>query len=89
MRAQREHKLLLTSEGVEIEQELVECGGGIDAIAARDGVVQMRSYPSAHVGSSAQAGWEYVDGARPRAGGAARRRGGGGARAAPTSARAA
>jgi TldD protein len=61
VRAQREHKLLITSDGAEIEQELVETGGGIDALAAGDGVFQMRSYPSAHGGSSAQAGWEYVE----------------------------
>src|SRR5919109_1553522 len=29
--------------------------------ATRDGVFQTRSYPSAHVGSSAQGGWEYVE----------------------------
>jgi TldD protein len=62
VRAQREHKLLLTSEGTEVEQELIESGGGIDCAAARDGVFQTRSYPSAHVGSSCQAGWEYVEG---------------------------
>src|SRR5439155_21997291 len=62
VRAQREHKLLLTSEGTEVEQELIECGGGIDCAAARDGVFQTRSYPSAHVGSSCQSGWEYVEG---------------------------
>ena len=62
VRAQREHKLLLTSEGTEVEQELIECGAGIECAAARDGVFQMRSYPSAHVGSSCQMGWEYVDG---------------------------
>jgi TldD protein len=62
VRAQREHKLLLTSEGTEVEQELVESGGGIDCAAARDGVFQTRSYPSAHVGSSCQSGWEYVEG---------------------------
>ena len=62
VRAQREHKLLLTSEGTEVEQELIECGGGIDCAVARDGVFQTRSYPSAHVGSSCQAGWEYVEG---------------------------
>ena len=28
---------------------------------SRDGVTQIRSYPSAHGGSSAQAGWEYVE----------------------------
>ncbi|MFL6021513.1 MAG: TldD/PmbA family protein [Gaiellaceae bacterium] len=64
VRAQREHKLLLSSEGTEVEQVLTECGAGIDCAAARDGVFQMRSYPSAHVGSSEQSGWEYVDGLR-------------------------
>jgi TldD protein len=63
VRALREHKLFLSSDGAEIDQELVECGGGIDATAvSSDGIVQDRSYPSAHVGSSAQAGWEYVEG---------------------------
>ena len=61
VRAQREHKILVSSEGSDVEQELTECGGGIDCAAARDGVFQTRSYPSAHVGSSAQGGWEYVD----------------------------
>jgi TldD protein len=53
--------VLLTSDGAENEQELVETGGGIDAIAARDGIVQMRGYPDPIVGASAQAGWEYVE----------------------------
>jgi TldD protein len=61
VRAQREHKVLVTSDGAEIEQELVECGAGIDAIAVGDGVYQIRSFPSAHGGSSAQAGWEYIE----------------------------
>jgi TldD protein len=61
VRAQREHKLLLSSEGAEVEQELTECGAGIDCSAAKDGVFQSRSYPSAHVGSSSQFGWEYVE----------------------------
>jgi TldD protein len=62
VRAQREHKLLLTSDGTTVEQELIETGGGIDCAAARDSVFQTRSYPSAHVGSSCQTGWEYVEG---------------------------
>jgi TldD protein len=62
VRAQREHKFLVSSEGCDIEQELIECGAGIDCSAARDGVFQTRSYPSAHIGSSCQSGWEYVDG---------------------------
>ncbi len=61
VRAMRERKLLLTSDGVEADQERVETGGGIDAIAAGDGIVQIRSHPSAHGGWSAQAGWEFVE----------------------------
>jgi TldD protein len=59
-RAHLERKVLVTSEGSDIEQELVECGAGIDATAVGDSVTQMRSYPSASGGISAQAGWEYV-----------------------------
>jgi TldD protein len=62
VRAQRERKVLVSSDGADVEQELVETGGGIDAIAVGDGLYQVRSYPSAHGGSSAQAGWEYVEG---------------------------
>ena len=61
VRALREQKFLLTSDGVEVDQETVECGGGIDATAVGDATVQIRSYPSATVGSSAQAGWEHVE----------------------------
>ena len=61
VRALRERKVLVSSEGAEAEHEIVETGGGIDAIAAGDGAYQIRSYPSAHGGSSAQAGWEYVE----------------------------
>ena len=62
LRAMREHKLLATTDGVEADQERVESGGGIDAIAAHDGVVQTRSYPAGFGGWSAQAGWEFVEG---------------------------
>jgi TldD protein len=61
VRASREHKVLATSDGAVIEQEIVESGGGIDAIAVANGGYQVRSFPSAHGGSSAQAGWEYLD----------------------------
>ena len=49
---------------------------GSTCAAARDGVFQMRSYPSAHVGSSCQMGWEYVDGLDLERRGAACRRAG-------------
>ena len=61
VRAQRERKTLVSSDGAEVEQEVVECGGGIDALASLEGKSQIRSYPSAHGGWSAQAGWEYVE----------------------------
>jgi TldD protein len=61
VRALREHKVFLSSDGTDVEQELVECGGGIDCATARDGVYQMRSYPSAQIGSSEQGGWEFVE----------------------------
>src|SRR2546421_834135 len=61
VRVQREHKVFVSSEGAATEQELFECGGGIDAMAIGDGLTQIRSHPSAHGGSSAQAGWEYVE----------------------------
>jgi TldD protein len=58
--AMRERRMLATSDGTRVEQDLVECGGGIDAFASDGEVSQYRSYPSAHGGSSASAGWEYV-----------------------------
>jgi TldD protein len=61
VRAQREHKFFVSSEGASVEQQLVECGGGVDAMAAKDGITQIRSYPSAHGGLSSQAGWEFVE----------------------------
>ena len=61
LRAFREQKALLTTDGVEADQERVECGGGIEAIAAADGIVQNRSYPSGSGGRSSQAGWEFVE----------------------------
>ena len=61
VRAQREHKVLVSSEGTNVEQDIYECGGGIDAYASSDEVSQVRSYPSQHSGVSGQGGWEYVE----------------------------
>jgi TldD protein len=61
VRAQRERRAFASSEGAEIVQDFCECGGGVSALAIADGRVQTRSYPSSHGGSSAQAGWEYVE----------------------------
>jgi TldD protein len=64
VRAMREQRTLVTSDGTAVEQNLVECGGGIDAFATDGEISQYRSYPSAHGGSSAGAGWEHVLGLR-------------------------
>ena len=64
VRARREHKVLVSSEGTDVEQIFTEAGAGLDCAAARDAVFQLRSYPSAHIGSSCQFGWEYVEGLR-------------------------
>jgi TldD protein len=61
VRALREHKILLSSEGTDVEQEFVECGGGLDCAASGNGIYQLRSYPSASVGMSQQRGWEFVE----------------------------
>ena len=62
VRAVREERLFASSDGSVVEQLFVDCGAGIDAIALGDGLHQIRSYPSAHGGSSAQAGWEFIEG---------------------------
>jgi TldD protein len=61
VRALREHKVLVSSDGTDVEQEITEAGGGLDCAAAGDGVYQVRSFPSAGVGGSMQGGWEIVD----------------------------
>src|SRR4051812_31752255 len=60
VRARRELRQFVSSEGAALEQELVECGGGVDAVASDGRLSQTRSWPSAHTGSSAQGGWEAV-----------------------------
>jgi TldD protein len=55
-----EEKLFASTEGALCEQRLTECGGGLEAVAVRDGDSQVRSYPASHSGSVAQAGWEHA-----------------------------
>jgi TldD protein len=59
--ASREQRVFVSSDGVVAEQEFVECGADCSALASSGGVFQRRSYPSGHGGSTAQAGWEYVE----------------------------
>jgi TldD protein len=56
----RTTKAFASTEGAACTQVLTECGGGIQAVAVGDGELQVRSYPSAHGGHVAAAGWEHL-----------------------------
>jgi TldD protein len=56
----RTTKALATSDGTAVTQTSTTCGAGIEATAVGDGELQTRTYPSAHGGTVAAAGWEHV-----------------------------
>jgi TldD protein len=58
--ASRTRWAFASTEGAACTQEITTCGGGLSALAADDEEAQVRSYPSNHGGSVAQAGWEQV-----------------------------
>jgi TldD protein len=58
--AVRTRKAFASSDGTVVTQELTECGGGIEVHAADADDVQVRSYPSAHGGNVAAAGYEHL-----------------------------
>jgi TldD protein len=60
VRAWRERKAFASTEGAACTQELVACGGAVNAYATDGQDVQVRSYPTAHGGDCAAAGWEHV-----------------------------
>jgi TldD protein len=61
-RAWRERKAFASTEGAACTQEAVASGAGIAAWATDGGELQVRSYPLAHGGLFAAAGWEHVPG---------------------------
>jgi TldD protein len=56
----RTETLFASTDGALVEQTLVECGGGLEALAVEGDEAQVRSYPSAHGGDVAAAGWEHL-----------------------------
>ena len=58
--AVRIRQAFASTEGAACTQELTDCGAGIAAIAVGDGEVQARTFPTAHGGHVARAGWEHV-----------------------------
>jgi TldD protein len=59
-RAWRERKAFASTEGAACTQELVATGAGIGAWASDGSELQVRSYPLAHGGLFAAAGWEHA-----------------------------
>ncbi|RJQ31558.1 MAG: TldD/PmbA family protein [Actinobacteria bacterium] len=55
------NKTFASTQGSYINQEIIESGAGIDAIAVRDGMVQNRSYPNSHSGNFATRGYEFIE----------------------------
>jgi TldD protein len=56
----RVRKALATSDGAAVTQTQTTCGAGLEATAAGDGELQVRTYPCSHGGTVAAAGWEQV-----------------------------
>lgn len=57
----REKKTFASTEGAHTEQEIVETGAGIVALAVDEGEVQQRSYPNSFGRDQRALGWEYVE----------------------------
>jgi len=57
----KEDKVFLSSEGSEIEQSILESGGGITAYAIEGGDIQRRSYPNSFGGDFRKGGWEFIE----------------------------
>jgi TldD protein len=54
-------KVFVSTEGADIEQTIIESGGGITATAVSDGDVQRRSFPTSW-GDTATRGYEFIEG---------------------------
>ena len=61
LRFSKEEKIFADTEGSYIEQTIVESGGGIQAFAADQSGMQVRSYPNSSRGNYATAGYEYIE----------------------------
>ena len=63
MEYSREHKLFLSSEGSEVEQELFDTGAAIEASAVdpQSSEIQTRSYPNSFGRQASTAGYEFIE----------------------------
>jgi len=58
-RARGEKKLFVSTEGAEIRQQITWCGGGMTAVALKNGQAQTRSYPASFRGNFSTSGYEF------------------------------
>jgi TldD protein len=56
------NKVFCSTEGAEIEQDIIESGAGYHVISFQNGEVQKRSYPNSFGGDYATRGYEFVEG---------------------------
>jgi len=61
MGSYKTEKTFASTEGSNIEQELIECGAGISATAIEGGEIQVRSYPNSFRGNFATRGYEWIE----------------------------
>jgi TldD protein len=57
----RENKLFMSTEGAKVSQQTTWCGGGLSAIAVKNGEMQTRSYPASFGGNNATSGYEFFE----------------------------
>jgi TldD protein len=57
----RQKSWFLSSQGADIDQEIVHSAGGLEAVAVSDAEVQTRSYPGSFRGHFASAGYELIE----------------------------
>lgn len=56
----KEFRVFASTEGSLIEQEKIESGGGMEAIAVGEGDFQIRSFPNSMGGNVAASGYEFI-----------------------------
>ena len=61
MRNMKEKKIFASTENAYIEQEIIETGAGISALAAKPGEIQRRSYPTSFGGDYHTEGYEFIE----------------------------
>jgi len=57
-----EDKYFIDTEGADLHQDILHSGGGIEALAEKDGDVQKFSHPNSHRGDWGAAGYEWIEG---------------------------